>query len=119
MRKMIWAVVALAGAAPVGALEPKDVAHAAIQVAKIRVKEQLRDPGSATFRSVTALETPKGGVIVCGEVNSKNGFGGFTGHKKFVRSSDTLVMEESFDAAEFVTLWNGTCAAWKVLLTEK
>lgn len=39
------------------------------------VKESLKDPESAEFRNMNG---------VCGEVNAKNSFGGYTGFKKFV-----------------------------------
>jgi hypothetical protein len=44
------------------------------------VLSKLRDPDSAVFRNVHP--TPNG-VTLCGEVNAKNGYGGYTGFKKF------------------------------------
>jgi len=44
------------------------------------VKTQLRDPGSAQFRGLR-LKDPN---TVCGEVNAKNGFGGYSGWQAFV-----------------------------------
>lgn len=58
------------------------------------VRRQLRDPASAKFRDVKSGKLPDtlvpgsfgtpGGTVVCGEVNSKNGFGGFAGFQKFI-----------------------------------
>lgn len=44
------------------------------------VKEQLIDPTSATFKN------QKG---ICGEVNAKNKFGGYTGFKKYIYFTDS------------------------------
>jgi hypothetical protein len=44
------------------------------------VKEQLKDPDSAQFESLTQRTDTK---IIYGRVNAKNGFGGYTGYKDF------------------------------------
>lgn len=51
------------------------------------IKSRLRDPGSADFRNVRFYS---GGPVpvVCGEVNSKNGFGGYSGFQRFIASGD-------------------------------
>jgi len=50
-----------------------------------KVKQRLRDPESAVFQNVTVnLSTNPSYGTVCGEVNSRNGFGGFGGFQKFV-----------------------------------
>lgn len=50
-----------------------------IATAQSLVKDRLKDPESAQFRNVRRL--PDGDV--CGEVNSKNGFGGYVGFQHF------------------------------------
>ena len=52
----------------------------AIKAVESAVREQLRDPNSATFSNVRVV----GGNIVCGEVNSKNAFGGYAGRQRFL-----------------------------------
>jgi hypothetical protein len=51
------------------------------------VKNKMRDPQSAQFRNLQHLEivTTKGQTLrhVCGEVNAKNGFGGYVGFTPF------------------------------------
>lgn len=47
------------------------------------VKTQLRDPGSAQFRGLRLKDSN----TVCGEVNAKNGFGGYSGWQSFVVGS--------------------------------
>lgn len=43
------------------------------------VAQQLRDPDSAQFRNIIGSDD-----AYCGEVNAKNGFGAYTGFRKFV-----------------------------------
>ena len=47
---------------------------------KAAVASHLRDPGSATFRNLTLFKP----TTLCGEVNAKNGFGGYAGFEAFV-----------------------------------
>ncbi len=58
--------------------------------AKDAVKVVLLDPTSAKFDNVEVIE---GNGAVCGEVNSKNGFGAYTGSKAFAYVNGTLSME--------------------------
>lgn len=61
-----------------------------------RVKSQLSDPESAQFRNVHEGVERKNGWIVCGEVNAKNKFGGYTGFKKFSateKEGDVLIAD--------------------------
>lgn len=47
------------------------------------VRAELRDPASAQFRSVKVLPGgPEDGAL-CGEINAKNGAGGYTGFDSF------------------------------------
>ncbi len=50
-----------------------------IETAKVNVAVKLRDPNSAVFSNVRFV-TPK---LVCGSVNAKNGYGGYTGFVPF------------------------------------
>lgn len=52
----------------------------AIPKARESLRAQLRDPGSAEFRNERIT---KAGAL-CGEVNAKNGMGGYVGFKKYV-----------------------------------
>jgi hypothetical protein len=47
------------------------------------VAYQMKDPGSAQFRNWHAFTSDKG-LIVCGEVNARGGFGGYVGFTHFV-----------------------------------
>ena len=48
------------------------------EIAKRVVSNELKDPESAQFRNLRI-----NGVDLCGEVNAKNSFGGYTGFKRF------------------------------------
>lgn len=73
--------------------------------AKELVTARLKDPESAQFRSQTGI---------CGEVNAKNSFGGYTGFKRFIAKSDALVFLEGDGAlrtSDFEELWGEVCLA--------
>lgn len=48
------------------------------------VKDFLKDPDSAQFSNTFHVKQPNGDEILCGAVNAKNGFGGYTGYTPFV-----------------------------------
>jgi hypothetical protein len=52
-----------------------------IVTTRTAVEARLRDPGSATFRNVIAIDD---GMAFCGEVNGANGFGGYAGWTTFI-----------------------------------
>lgn len=57
----------------------------AILAAKKLVREQLKDPDSANFKHLTVYSKNEM-LYVCGEVNAKNEFGGYTGFSRFLVS---------------------------------
>ncbi len=48
------------------------------------VLDTLRDPASAQFRNVRRSWSPNGSATFCGQVNARNGFGGYTGFQRFI-----------------------------------
>jgi hypothetical protein len=56
----------------------------AIKVAEKSLADASKDPRSTEFRNVTVLN----GKTVCGEVNSKNGFGAYVGFTPFAYGAD-------------------------------
>lgn len=64
------------------------------------VKAELRDPTSAMFRNIRSDKPP----FVCGEVNSKNGFGGYAGWSAFhaLRSGGRWHIDWDSNEAPFV-----------------
>lgn len=70
------------------------------------VEASLRDPSSAQFRNLVTVTEPQiaptaglvvtpGGKVLCGEVNGKNGFGGYAGFQRFIAdiSSGRVTLE--------------------------
>jgi len=59
-----------------------------------KLKASLKDPSSAEFRNVR-VSHHGGRTHVCGEVNAKNSFGGYTGFMRFVGSPALVITEET------------------------
>lgn len=94
------------GAAAMSAAEEEFAwKEAAMQV----VRERLRDPGSAEFSNLTVYPgTDDSATIICGYVNSRNGFGGLTGPQRFI-AGGTVMLAEDFTAADMQTAWTAFC----------
>ena len=70
------------------------------------VKQKLKDPESAQFQN--QFIGIKGAP--CGEVNSKNSFGGYTGFKRYISLGEGLtVMEMDMPPGEFELSWGQIC----------
>lgn len=73
---------------------------------KDNIKERLREPDSVEFRNVL-ISRVTGGPVVLGEVNSKNGFGGYTGFTRFMVGEDIQFIEGAdVPHDEFDKAWN-------------
>jgi hypothetical protein len=67
-----------------------------VEAVKAQVRLTLRDPDSAQFRNIRVVRlepttTTRGVTQVCGEVNAKNGFGGYNGFLGFVTARPGMV----------------------------
>ena len=72
-----------------------------------RVRAQLKDPDSARFRNTRTYHG--GGVpVACGEVNSKNSFGGMGGFQRFVAAGDIIALDEQVEGG-LQKLWIQFC----------
>lgn len=78
------ALLCMVAATGVEASEPN--LEQAKSLARARMVEVLRDPDSARFRNVRYSVQSDGRIIFCGEVNARNGLGGYTGYMLFVTS---------------------------------
>jgi len=65
-------------------------------LAQLREKllSTLNDPASAQFRNLTLRSN---GTVLCGDVNAKNGFGGYVGFRPFIA------------VPEGAAIWSGSC----------
>lgn len=71
------------------------------------VKSLLRDSDSAEFRNLQVLHSKSGGRYVCGEVNSRNAFGGYVGYQQFVSVGQMTFLQEQ--ASDFSEVWKEFC----------
>jgi hypothetical protein len=78
---------------------------------KDAVRAKLKDPDSAQFQNVRFHENKDGVPMTCGEVNSKNSFGGYGGFQKFVSAGreELTFLSEQMDNREFAKVWNQMC----------
>jgi hypothetical protein len=86
-------------------------------VVEAAVRPMLRDPQSAVFRDLSATNDRKigkspAGLVVCGHVNAKNGFGGYTGEKMFFNfyGIQLVEIEPTPRTNKFNASWNKLCA---------
>jgi len=89
----VVAIDAIEESDPADAPEPQSPEDRAIEIAQtvaydtlIEMKANMRDPGSSDFRNlyivnVGTIENPM--PVVCGEVNARNAYGGYTGFVQF------------------------------------
>lgn len=78
-----------------------------IFAAEDALKAKLRDPSSAEFTNVR-ISRSAGVPAACGEVNSRNGFGGMTGPQRFI-SGGAAVVESEMEPSEFARSWAQLC----------
>ena len=73
------------------------------RMAREFVSSSLKDPESAQFQNQHGI---------CGEVNSKNSFGAYTGYQSFIAGSAELVVlqrDSRLKPEEFQKLWAEFC----------
>ena len=81
-----------------------------VRIGSAAVLQALRDPGSGQFGDAFANESEKKGpMVVCGSVNAKNGFGGFTGPKFFVVGAGYKTVQMQDTTADFAGVRNKLC----------
>ena len=88
---MRWATmgigaVALAGCATTAPREPVETVTLTPQqvvVVHEGVRRSLKDPESARFGSMVASRSANGTINVCGWVNARHGYGGYTGERAY------------------------------------
>ena len=76
---------------------------------QIAVKSRLKDPDSAQFQNVR-FYSGSGQPVTCGEVNGKNGFGGYNGFVQFVASGALVFLASDMtNSEEWAKSWNRFC----------
>jgi hypothetical protein len=82
--------------------------YAWISAGKDAIRTQLKDPESATFRNVH-FYSGGGTPVVCGEINARNGFGGYTGFERFVSAGTVISATESQVKGGLGLVWDKFC----------
>lgn len=67
--------------------------------------QSLRDPSSAQFREERLRRTG----YLCGQVNAKNGMGGYTGFRRYASNERDHVVEDSLTGPQFEVQWEQRC----------
>lgn len=78
-----------------------------ISIHQERIKNHLKDPSSAEFRGVRVSHAVA--PVVCGEINSQNSFGGYSGYQRFISGGNVQVLEEEMAPGEMEKTWNEFC----------
>lgn len=123
-RIMLVALMAVAGSASSQTdaelgVQPAPVTHyskaeiarrgnAAIEKVKAAIADSARDPQSVQYRKVRIASSD--GSLICGEVNAKNGMGGYIGFRRFVNfNTDGSAFEVDDGGKSFDWSWNRNC----------
>jgi hypothetical protein len=75
--------------------------------AKAMVQRRLKDPESARFGAIWVKDV-ENTTYVCGSVNAKNSFGGYSGEHSFIADSYYVIFPTDGRAA-FVKKWDRVC----------
>lgn len=103
MKKILLIGVVLLGVAGCSKMEKES---------KEAVLRTLKDPDSAQFQNVKGY---------CGEVNSKNSYGGYVGFKRYVSMDGAVLLENSddVDPETFAIVWGAHCTANKLSVKDR
>lgn len=81
-----------------------------IALAHERVKDILKDPESARFRSEFVARDG----AVCGFVNAKNSYGGYGGFKRYIVESDRVMLDNGDDESwKMDSHWIDVCSEFE------
>lgn len=100
----VLAVAACGGAQPDA--EQKENDNLRIK-AEVAVEAKLRDPGSAQFEAFVSRIS--GEPVVCGTVNAKNAFGGYTGKQLYIYADGQALLSEEVVPETFSEIWSESC----------
>lgn len=103
---LLTLAVGIPGAAAQAKISPQE-----IRIARTAIEGRLRDPESVQFRNTRAYRLPNGNVVVCGELNARNGFGGLIGFTRFLTAGTSAMADEpgTLQAAVFENAWRQVC----------
>ena len=73
-----------------------------VEKGKKAIADTLKDPASAQFRNVRLVQYLDG-VVICGEINGKNSYGGYVGFRDFVGETNSGTMRRN-DKAKYADI---------------
>lgn len=75
------------------------------------IKSQLKDPYSAVFEDIYLGKAENGAPVVCGTVNAKNSYGGYTGKKKFyyLNAAPKPILSIEGESSIFSVIYESFC----------
>lgn len=76
---------------------------------KDAVRARLKDPKSAEFKEVYFSRGKDNVPMTCGQVNSRNSFGGFVGFQHFVSAGSEGNTFLATEVDDFAKVWNRFC----------
>lgn len=82
--------------------------RAAVTAARAAILSMLKDPESAQFVG-EQVRAAGDGYAVCGQVNARTGFGGYTGPRRYVAHRGAVVFEEAATPAQMADAWSRFC----------
>lgn len=95
---VVFLAVSILGCGP----SEKELKNAKIEMLQSKVRDTFSDPTSTQFRNTKLLSGEK---VLCGEVNSKNAYGGYVGFQGFAVNSDgKIIILEGIPVVEVIAL---------------
>lgn len=88
----------------------KNPEEQAITLVKSDVSNYFKDPSSTMFRNVVSVDRGNSQWAVCGEVNAKNGFGGYVGYIQFY--GETQIQDSTMVATSSIPRTPEENAMW-------
>lgn len=71
--------------------------ESAVSIVKAHISDGFKDPASTQFRNIKSFPKEDGRWVVCGEYNTKNGFGAYVGYAQFYGFTKGRGMEMKID----------------------
>jgi hypothetical protein len=80
-----------------------------VETGKDAIKNRLKDPDSAQFKDVYFFRGKDNIPVTCGQVNSKNSYGGYSGFQHFISGGSPELTFLETEVQDFAKAWNSFC----------
>ena len=98
---------------------PAKLSKSEIALVKTLVSETTRDPEAVKFRFLTGYRASNGDMIICGEANAKNAYGGYAGYSPlWVRMDGKTLKAANFspDSASIISKYCSEAEMGKTMI---